>query len=133
MKWYLIKEEYEAKIIGNVRGLQSEEMIAGYNYGGDNSVGKIPSNSYNNSKFSNTDFGKILLKPAAHFTDRISSVHINQFFIFVISERLADFFKKFKLPDIFEKEVGVVHPKMGIEKNYRAFYMENNYLFIDYN
>ena len=50
MKWYLIKEEYEAKIIGNVRGLQSEEMIAGYNYGGDNSVGKIPSNSYNNSK-----------------------------------------------------------------------------------
>ena len=80
MKWYLISKEYESKIIGNVRSNQSEEMVPIYHYDGENSVRRIASHSYNYLRFSRTDFGKILLKPAARYTDRISSIRINPFF-----------------------------------------------------
>ena len=111
MKWYLIREDYDPKVVGKVRGIQSEEMTPEYNYGGDNSIRRIANKNFDYQRFVEIDFGRIKLKPAALYTDLISSVLINSFFVLIVSKALSDYLKKFKLPRTFEKEVGVVHPK----------------------
>ena len=132
MKWYSIRDEFDPKVVGNVRGIQSEYMFEGYNYGGEYSVRRIANKNFDCHRFLKIDFGRIRLKPAALYTDLISSVLINKFFVLVLSKALSDYLKKFQLPPIFEKEVGVSHPKLQMELEYRAFYMENNYNLINF-
>lgn len=132
MKWYSISCDYDPKVIGNVQTFQSEDMTDDYNYAGDNAIRTIASNDFDYRRFREIDFGRIKLKSAAIYTDLISCVRINQFFVLIMSQAFSDYLKEFKLPETYEKEVGVVHPKLNMERKYKAFYVDNQYSIIDH-
>ena len=132
MKFYLIRQAIDQKVIGKVEATQSTLMTEGYDYGAENSVWKIARKDFTHQDFLKTNFEKIKLEPKAIFTDLISSMAINPLFVTIVHRDLLDFLYQFKLAETFSKEVKVVHPVMNIEKEYVAFYQENKYDLIDF-
>lgn len=127
MRYYLIRRTIDPKVIGKVESTQSTLMTDGYDYGAENSVWKIARKDFTHQDFLKTNFEKIKLQPKAIFTDLISSMAINPFFVTIVHRDLLDFLYQFKLAETFYKEVKVVHSGLNIEKEYVAFYQENKY------
>ena len=131
-QWYLIRNEIDPKIIGKVNARQSLKMTEGYDYGDQNSVWNIARQDFTDSDFLKTNFEKIELCSGAIYTDLISSMAINSYYVLVISNSFKTFLENVKMPPKFFKQVKVVHPKLNIELNYNTFYMNNQYDIIDF-
>lgn len=132
MKWYLIRHEINPKVVGNIKARQSLKMTGGYDYSAENSVYNIATKEFSDSDFIKINFDKIELESGAKYTDLISSMVINSFYVLIISSSLTQFLNKFKLPQKYIKEVKVVNPRLNIEIDYNAFYINNNYEIIDF-
>lgn len=131
-KWYLIRHEINPKVVGNIKARQSLKMTGGYDYSAENSVYNIATKEFSDSDFLKSNFDKIELESGAKYTDLISSMVINSFYVLIISPSLTQFLDNFKLPQKYIKEVKVVNPRLEMETDYNAFYINNNYEIIDF-